>query len=60
MTDKEILSEYNKARKDPIYFIEKYCMLGGKPIVLTESQKKMVLKHQEYLKKKEKYGYKNK
>jgi len=37
------LEEYHKCKKDPIYFIESYCMLNDKHIVLRDYQKDIVL-----------------
>ena len=37
-----LIEEYKKCLEDPIYFIEKYCLLNGKHIKLKDYQKKFI------------------
>lgn len=40
--DNEELSEYLKCKSDIFYFIDKYCIINGKKIVLYDFQKKLI------------------
>ena len=37
-----LIEEYKKCLEDPIYFIEKYCLLIGKHIKLKDYQKAFI------------------
>lgn len=37
-----MIDEYKKCLEDPIYFIEKYCLVNGNPIRLKDYQKTFI------------------
>lgn len=37
-----MIDEYKKCLEDPIYFIEKYCLINGNPIKLKDYQKTFI------------------